>query len=325
MKAAAEVMGNGGMGSAYKAVMENGAVVAVKRVREMNRVGKETFEVEMRQLGRLNHPNVLPPLAYHYRKEEKLLISEYIPKGSLLYILHGDRGTDNAALNWPTRLKIIQGIARGMAYLHAELNSIDVPHGNLKSGNVLLTNDFDPLLVDYGFIPLVNPSHASQTMFAYKSPEALLQRQVSPKSDVYCLGIIILELLSGKFPSQYLNNTKGGTDLVLWAGTIVREDVPASILDPSITEGHKAEMLEMERMVRLAAELIEADPDRRPDMKEAAKRIEEVVAAADACRKQTAGASSVSHTALVTGGAPRTGSITERSRSTGDNNSFAIS
>ena len=89
MKAAAEVLGNGGLGSAYKAVMSNGLSVVVKRMREMNKLGKDGFDAEMRRLGRLRHHNILTPLAYHYRREEKLLVSEYIPKGSLLYVLHG--------------------------------------------------------------------------------------------------------------------------------------------------------------------------------------------------------------------------------------------
>ena len=89
MKAAAEVLGSGGLGSAYKAVLGTGLPVAVKRMRDMNRAAREGFETEMRRLGRMNHPNVLPPLAYHYRKDEKLLVSEYMPKGSLLYVLHG--------------------------------------------------------------------------------------------------------------------------------------------------------------------------------------------------------------------------------------------
>lgn len=91
MKAAAEVLGNGGLGSAYKAVMGNGFAVVVKRLREMNRLGREGFDAEIRKLGSLHHQNVLTPLAYHYRREEKLLVSEYIPKGSLLYVLHGTR------------------------------------------------------------------------------------------------------------------------------------------------------------------------------------------------------------------------------------------
>lgn len=89
MKAAAEVLGNGGLGSAYKAVMANGLSVVVKRMREMNKLGKDGFDAEMRRLGKLRHQNILTPLAYHYRREEKLLVSEYIPKGSLLYVLHG--------------------------------------------------------------------------------------------------------------------------------------------------------------------------------------------------------------------------------------------
>lgn len=91
MKAAAEVLGNGGLGSAYKAVMSFGLSVAVKRMREMNRLGRDGFDAEMRRFGRLRHRNILTPLAYHYRREEKLLVSEYIPKGSLLYVLHGKR------------------------------------------------------------------------------------------------------------------------------------------------------------------------------------------------------------------------------------------
>lgn len=89
MKAAAEVLGNGSLGSAYKAVMANGLSVVVKRIRDMNKLSREPFDVEMRRLGQLSHPNILTPLAYHYRREEKLVVSEYMPKSSLLYVLHG--------------------------------------------------------------------------------------------------------------------------------------------------------------------------------------------------------------------------------------------
>ena len=89
MKAAAEVLGSGGLGSAYKAIMTNGLSVVVKRMREMNMLGRDQFDAEMRRFGRIRHKNILTPLAYHYRKEEKLLVSEYMPKGSSLYVLHG--------------------------------------------------------------------------------------------------------------------------------------------------------------------------------------------------------------------------------------------
>ena len=91
MKAAAEVLGNTGLGSSYKAMMSNGVAVVVKRIREMNGLEKEEFDAEIKRLGNLRHKNILTPLAYHYRKEEKLLVFEYISKGSLLYVLHGMR------------------------------------------------------------------------------------------------------------------------------------------------------------------------------------------------------------------------------------------
>jgi len=93
MKAAAEVLGNGGLGSAYKAAMTNGLSVVVKRMREMNKVSRDIFDAEMRRFGRLRNRNILTPLAYHYRREEKLFVTEYMPKGSLLYVLHGNAVT----------------------------------------------------------------------------------------------------------------------------------------------------------------------------------------------------------------------------------------
>ena len=89
MKAAAEVLGNGALGSAYKAVMANGVAVVVKRMKDMNALGRDGFDAQMRHLANLRHWNILTPLAYHYRKDEKLLVYEYIPRGSLLYLLHG--------------------------------------------------------------------------------------------------------------------------------------------------------------------------------------------------------------------------------------------
>ncbi|XP_043722616.1 pollen receptor-like kinase 3 [Telopea speciosissima] len=275
MKAAAEVLGNGGLGSSYKAVMANGVAVVVKRMREINRVGRDAFDAEIKRLGRLRHPNILTPLAYHFRKDEKLLVYEYIPKGSLLYLLHGDRGPCHAELDWPARLKIVQGIARGMGYLHTQLGSLELPHGNLKSSNVLLGQDYQPLLADYGYCSLVNPTQAAQSMFAYKTPESLQYHLVSTKCDVYCLGIIILEIITGKFPSQYLNHGKGGTDVVQWVQTAMLEKREAELFDPEIA-GSRRSLGEMERLLHIGAACTEQSPEQRPDMKEAIRRIEEI-------------------------------------------------
>ncbi|CAM0913246.1 unnamed protein product [Alopecurus aequalis] len=283
MKAAAQVIGGGG--SAYKAVMASGVAVVVKRAREMNRGTRDAFEAEMRRLGAMRHANLLTPLAYHYRRDEKLIVTEYIPKGSLLYVLHGDRGLDYAALDWPVRLKVAAGITRGAAFLHAELAGHEAPHGNLKSANVLLAPDFEPLLVDFGYSGLINYSQQSSpppptTMFARRAPECVAGHPVTAKADVYCLGIVLLELLTGKFPSQYLHNAKGGTDLVMWATTASADGYEQDLFDPAIVTASKFALPDMKRLMEVAVECVQADLDRRPDMKRAAARVEEAVAAA---------------------------------------------
>ncbi|XP_030538448.1 pollen receptor-like kinase 3 [Rhodamnia argentea] len=275
MRASAEVLGNGGLGSAYKAVMSNGLSVVVKRMREMNALEKDQFDAEIRRFARLHHRNILTPLAYHYRRDEKLLVSEYIPKGSLLYILHGDRGIIHSELNWPTRLKIVQGIASGLAFLHSELASYDLPHGNLKSSNILLSSDYEPLLNDYGFHPLINPSQAAQTLFAYKAPEISQQRSISPKCDVYCLGLIILEVLTGKLPSQYINSGKSGTDVVMLVHSAISEEREAEVIDPEIA-GSIESKSEMLRLLHIGAACTEKNPDHRLDLREATRKLEEL-------------------------------------------------
>ncbi|KAJ7963311.1 putative Receptor-like kinase [Quillaja saponaria] len=274
MKAAAEVLGNGGLGSSYKAVMANGVAVVVKRMREMNALGKDGFDAEMKRLGQLKHWNVLTPLAYLYRKDEKLLVYEYVPKGSLLYLLHGDRGPSHAELDWPARLRIVQGIAKGMHYLHTELAS-ELPHGNLKSSNVLLGPDYEPLLSDYGFIALINTINRPQGLFAYKAPEAVQYGQVSPKCDVYCFGIVILEILTGKFPSQYLNNGKGGTDVVQWVSSAISERRESEVFDPEIANSRNS-LGQMEQLLHIGASCAESNPAQRLDIMEAIRRIEEI-------------------------------------------------
>ncbi|KAL2458405.1 Pollen receptor-like kinase 3 [Abeliophyllum distichum] len=275
MKAAAEVLGNGGIGSAYKAAMANGVSVVVKRLRDMNKLSKDAFDIEVRRLGRIRHQNILSPLAYHFRKEEKLLVSEYIPKGSLLFLLHGDRGIHHAELNWPTRLKIVKGVARGMGFLHTEFASYELPHGNLKSSNILLSSNYEPLLMDYALYPLISNTQSVQALFAYKSPEAILYQKLSPKSDVYCLGIVILETITGKFPSQYLNNQKGGTDVVQWIRQAISEKRVSELIDPEIASASKSSLGQMEKLLHIGAACTESKYDKRIEMKEAIRSIEE--------------------------------------------------
>ncbi|GMI89397.1 pollen receptor like kinase 3 [Hibiscus trionum] len=276
MKASAEMLENGVLGSAYKAEMENGLVVVVKRMREMNKLEKDGFGVEIKRFGEFKHPNVLAPLAFHFRREEKLIVSEYMPCGSLFYALHGDSGLFHARLNWQNRLKVIKGISEGLGYIHTQLATYVVPHGNLKSSNVLLTESYDPLLNDYGFHPFVNSDSVAQGLFAYKSPECLQNQHVSPKSDVYCLGVVILEIMTGKCPSQYLDNNNGGIDIVQWAQTSILENHVEELIDPEILSSSPASTDQMVRMIQIGVACTESNPDQRLNLNDVINKIREV-------------------------------------------------
>ncbi|GMI89396.1 pollen receptor like kinase 3 [Hibiscus trionum] len=275
MKASAEMLENGVLGSAYKAVMGNGLTVVVKRTREMNKLGKDGFGVEIKRFGDFRHPNVLAPLAFHFKRDEKLIVSEYMPCGNLLYALHGDRGLFHARLNWQNRLKVIKGIAEGLGYIHTQLATYVVPHGNLKTSNVLLTETYDPLLNDYGFHPFVNSDDTSRGLFAYKSPECLQNQQyISPKSDVYCLGVVILEIMTGKYPSQYLNNYDGGIDIVQWAQSSTSENQVEELIDPEILSSGSVN--QMVKMIRIGVACTISNPDQRLNLNDVISNIQEV-------------------------------------------------
>ena len=159
-----------------------------------------------------------------------------------------------------------------MQYLHQEFASYDLPHGNLKSSNVLLNENYKPVISDYAFLPFLEPNIASQTLFAYKTPEFAQNQQVSHKSDVYCLGIIILEILTGKFPSQY---GKGGTDIVQWVQSSMAAQKGEELIDPEIVKSTDS-MQQMLELLRVGAACIASNPDERLDIREVVRRIEQV-------------------------------------------------
>ncbi|KAL5062611.1 hypothetical protein RYX36_024348 [Vicia faba] len=131
--------------------------------------------------------------------------------------------------------------------------------------------------MDYGFIHLVNPSNFANTLFAYKAPEASQHNQLSPRCDVYCLGVVILEIITGKYPSQYLSNGKGGTDLVQWVASALSEGREFELLDPEIASKRDS-LDDMKQLVSIGAACTESNPQKRLGMMEAARRIEEIKA-----------------------------------------------
>ncbi|KAL9153827.1 hypothetical protein ABFS82_10G073800 [Erythranthe guttata] len=290
LKASAEILGSGVFGSTYKAALNKGQVMVVKRFRHMNNVDKGEFHEHMRRLGRLSHPNVLPIVGFYYRKEEKLLVTDYAEKVSLAVHLHGNRSQSRPCPDWPTRLKIVKGVARGLMYLYNELPSLTAPHGHLKSSNVLLDGSYTPLLADYGLVPVVNQEHAQEHMISYKSPEYKSSGRITKKTDVWSLGILILETLTGRFPSNFLQHSGGGgggggrapvaatgdVDVAAWVEAAVGDDGDnVEVLDADMERDDRS-VVEMMKLLNIGLSCCQVDVDIRPDIKEAVERIEEV-------------------------------------------------
>ncbi|KAK7384861.1 hypothetical protein VNO78_30564 [Psophocarpus tetragonolobus] len=284
LRASAMVLGSGSFGSTYKAMILNGPTLVVKRFRHMNNVGKQEFFDHMKRLGSLTHPNLLPLAAFYYRKEEKFLVYDFAENGSLASHLHGK---NSSVLTWPTRLKIIKGVARGLAYLYENFPGQNLPHGHLKSSNVVLDNAFQPQLMEYGLVPVMRKSHAHQFMAAFKSPEVSQFGRPNVKSDVWCLGILILELLTGKFPANYLrhgnkggnsnnnNNNNNDGDLATWVESVVREEWTGEVFDKDImgTRNGEGEML---KLLRIGMYCCQWSVESRWNWREAVAKIEEL-------------------------------------------------
>ena len=188
----------------------------------------------------------------------------------------GKRSPGKPWIDWPTRLRIVKGVAKGLAYLYKEFPILALPHGHLKSSNVLLDDTFEPLLTDYALVPVVSEDHSQQVMVAYKSPECSQSDRPNRKTDVWSLGILILEILTGKFPENYLTQGKGGdADLATWVNSVVREEWTGEVFDMDMmrTKNCEGEML---KLLKIGMCCCEWNLERRWDLKVAVAKIEEL-------------------------------------------------
>lgn len=275
LRASAEILGSGTFGASYKASILSDDVV-VKRYKQMNNVGREDFHEHMRRLGSLTHPNLLPLVAYYYRKEEKLLVSDFVDNGSLAFHLHGNHNLEEPGLDWPSRLRIIKGVGRGLAYLYSTLPSLVVPHGHLKSSNVLLDESLEPLLNDYALIPVINQEHAQHLMMAYKSPEYAKLGRITKKTDVWSFGILILEMLTGKFPENYLTHRYDpNADLATWVNEMIKQKRTSEVFDAEM-EGARNCKEELVELLKIGMSCCEEDLDARLDLNQVIHKIDQL-------------------------------------------------
>ncbi|PKA48463.1 Inactive leucine-rich repeat receptor-like serine/threonine-protein kinase [Apostasia shenzhenica] len=318
LKASAETLGRGTVGSTYKAVMESGFILTVKRLREpaAGPTSPEGFQRQMEELGRLRHPNLVPLRAYFQAKEERLLVFDYFPNGSLFSLIHGSRPSGTGKpLHWTSCLKIAEDVAAGLLYLHQQSSGdlAAVVHGNLKSSNVLLGPDFESCLTDYALLPSPDttaaddPAAASTSSLFYRAPECRPPRHspFSPRSDVYSFGVLLLELLTGKTPSHDLVDQRGDV-ISNWVRS-VRDDekekeAPASSAAGSSTSGGGSDAAVEEKLSALLAistACVAAVPEARPDTKKVLRMIRE--ARAEGATSVSSSSSAAAATATADG------------------------
>ncbi|KAG5558142.1 hypothetical protein RHGRI_008161 [Rhododendron griersonianum] len=201
-------LGRGGFGAVYKTVLKDGRPIAIKKLTVSSLVkSQEEFEMEVKKLGMIRHPNLVSLEGYYWTPSLQLLIYEFISGGSLYKHLHEDY--DGNSLSWNDRFNIILGIAKSLAHLH-KVNTI---HYNLKSSNILIDSAGEPKVADFGLarlLPMLDRyvlSKKINSALGYMAPEfACRTVKITDKCDVYGFGVLVLEVVTGKIPVEYMED-----------------------------------------------------------------------------------------------------------------------
>uniref|UniRef100_A0A0A9D989 Protein kinase domain-containing protein n=1 Tax=Arundo donax TaxID=35708 RepID=A0A0A9D989_ARUDO len=275
--ATAEILGKSTYGTVYKATMEDGSYVAVKRLREKIAKNQKEFDTEVNVLGKVRHPNLLALRAYYVGpKGEKLLVFDYMPKGNLGSFLHA-RAPDSSPVDWPTRMNIAMGVARGLHHLHTDANMV---HGNLSSSNILLDEGNNSKIADCGLSRLMNAAANSSVIAAagalgYRAPELSKLKKANTKTDIYSLGVVMLELLTGKSPGD----TTNGLDLPQWVASVVEEEWTNEVFDLELMKDAAAGSETGEELVKtlkLALHCVDPSPPARPEAQQVLRQLEQI-------------------------------------------------
>lgn len=190
--------------------------------------------------------------------------------------ISGGRGGNRVPFSWNSRLSVARGVARALVHLHlnTKFNNI-VPHGNLRSSNVLFDENDAVLVSDFGLASLIAQPIAAQHMVVYKSPEYGYARKVTMQSDVWSYGSLLIELLTGKVSVCSAPPGTNGVDLCSWVHRAVREEWTAEIFDKEIS-GLKSALPGMLRLLQIAMRCIERFPEKRPEMREVVREVEKI-------------------------------------------------
>ncbi|MBA0652159.1 hypothetical protein Goklo_019435, partial [Gossypium klotzschianum] len=271
-----DVVGSGGFGTVYRMVMNDCGTFAVKRIDRNHEGSDQAFERELEILGSIKHINLVNLRGYCRLPASKLLIYDYLAMGSLDNFLHESK-EEVRPLNWCARLKIALGSARGIAYLHHDCCP-KIVHLDIKSSNILLDENLEPHVSDFGLAKLLvdEETHVTTVVagtFGYLAPEYLQSGRATEKSDIYSFGVLLLELLTGKRPTDP-TFVKRGLNVVGWMNTLLRENRLEYIVDRRCND---TDMETLEAILEVAAKCTDANPDERPTMSQVVQLLEQEV------------------------------------------------
>ncbi|KAI4355991.1 hypothetical protein L6164_000045 [Bauhinia variegata] len=262
-------IGRGGFGVVYRTVTRDGHSVAIKKLTVSSLIkSQEDFEREVKILGKMRHQNLLALEGYYWTSSLQLLIYEYISRGSLHKLLHDENSRN--VLSWRQRFNIILGMAKGLAYLH----QMNIIHYNLKSTNVLIDHSGEPKIGDYGLVRLLPTldhcvlSSKIQSALGYMAPEfACRTVKITEKCDVYGFGILVLEVVTGKRPVEYMED-----DVIVLCDMVRSSLEVEQCIDEKLLGNFAAE--EAIPVIKLGLICASQVPSNRPDMAEVINILE---------------------------------------------------
>ncbi|PWA90693.1 tyrosine-protein kinase, CSF-1/PDGF receptor family [Artemisia annua] len=267
-------LGEGGFGTVYKAQLPDGQVVAIKRAsKEHSDALRSEFRSEIELLAKIEHRNLVKLLGYVDKGNERLIITEYVPNGTLREHLDGVHGS---CLDFSQRLEISIGIAHGLTYLHLYAEK-QIIHRDVKSSNILLTKRMQAKVADFGFARL-GDTEAGKTHIltkvkgtvGYLDPEYMRTFQLTAKSDVYSFGVLLIEILTGRRPVESRRSPEEKVT-IRWAFGKYNNGEAMDLVDPQIREVVDEKIFK--KMMNLAFQCAAPTRADRPDMKTVGEQL----------------------------------------------------
>ncbi|OIV93903.1 hypothetical protein TanjilG_05606 [Lupinus angustifolius] len=270
------VIGEGGFGCVYKGWLHDGRTVAVKQLKAGSGQGEREFQAEVEIISRVHHKHLVSLVGYCISEQQRMLIYEFLPNGTLHHHLHGN---GMPVLDWSKRLKIAIGAAKGLAYLHEDCSQ-KIIHRDIKSANILLDDAFEAQVADFGLARLTDTgnTHVSTRVmgtFGYMAPEYATSGKLTDRSDVFSFGVVLLELVTGRKPVDQ-TQPLGDESLVEWARPLLIRAIEthdiSELTDPRL-EKHYVES-EMFRMIEAAAACVRHSTPKRPRMVQVVRALD---------------------------------------------------